>query len=83
MAFHPRSLATTNRISVDLFFLQLLRCFNSLRNRCQIQRQHFLEVGFPFGYLRVTAPKVLAATFRVLVRPSMFLIPRHSSDALI
>ena len=46
-------------------------------------RQYFLEVGFPFGNLQVTAPKALTTTFRVLIRPSKFLIPRHPSDALL
>ena len=51
-------------------FLQVLRCFSSLRSpRVARWRNRFRRVA-PFGHLRVYAHLPLAAAFRSLSRPS-------------
>ena len=68
----PRSLATTGGIIVYFLFLQVLRCFSSLRlpphpcvddsaSRCRV---------VPFGNPRITGHLHLPAAYRSLSRPS-------------
>jgi len=46
---NPRSLATTNGISVDFFSYSYLDV--SVHCVIHVKRQYFFEVGFPFGDL--------------------------------
>ena len=77
----PRSLATTGGIIVYFLFLQVLRCFSSLRwppalrdgtpSRCRV---------FPFGHPRIKGYLLLPAAYRSLSRPSS--PPRAKASAM-
>ena len=65
------SLATTQEIDLFFLFLQVLRCFSSLRCLAYIMRAQPSTVRVaPFGHLRIEACLQLPAAFRSLPRPS-------------
>ena len=68
----PRSLATTGGIISYFLFLEVLRCFSSLRsppNLCQDNSPSDYWV-VPFGNLRVKGHLHLTGAYRSLSRPS-------------
>ena len=68
----PRSLATTRGIIVYFLFLEVLRCFSSLRSppySCMDDRPSDGRV-VPFGNPRVKGYLLLTAAYRSLSRPS-------------
>ena len=71
-----RSLAATRAISVDFFYLRVLRCFTSPR---LASRTYWIQHGTsrhdagwvaPFGHLRINACLRLPEAYRSLPRPS-------------
>ena len=68
----PRSLATTGGIIIYFLFLEVLRCFSSLRsppNSCLDDSPSDCRV-VPFGNLRVKGYLHLTEAYRSLSRPS-------------
>ena len=68
----PRSLATTGGIILYFLFLEVLRCFSSLRSphrRCSDDRSSACRV-VPFGNLRIKGHLHLPGAYRSLSRPS-------------
>ena len=68
----PRSLATTGGIICYFLFLEVLRCFSSLRSppdQCQDNRPSACWV-VPFGNLRIKGYLHLPEAYRSLSRPS-------------
>ena len=68
----PRSLATTGGIISYFLFLEVLRCFSSLRSPPYIHRDSRPSDGWvvPFGNPRITGYLLLHAAYRSLSRPS-------------
>ena len=68
----PRSLATTGGIISYFLFLEVLRCFSSLRSPPYIHRDSRPSDGWvvPFGNPRITGYLLLPAAYRSLSRPS-------------
>ena len=68
----PRSLATTGGIIVYFLFLQVLRCFSSLRSPHYICNDNSPSDYWvvPFGNPRVKGHLHLTAAYRSLSRPS-------------
>ena len=77
----PRSLATTGGIIVYFLFLQVLRCFSSLRwppaLRDNVSSRHWVV---PFGNPRIKGHLHLPAAYRSLSRPSS--PPRAKASAM-
>ena len=75
----PFSLATTKGITICFLFLQVLRCFNSLR--CLLMKYVFFHKMLthdgkrvsPFGNLRIFVYLRLPEAYRRLLRPSSAL----------
>ena len=67
---NPRSLATTCGITCCFLFLQVLRCFSSLRLLLIIGDVSSTHRVTPFGYLRIKGRLHLPEAFRSLPRPS-------------
>ncbi len=68
----PRSLATTGGIIVYFLFLQVLRCFSSLRLPLHLGADNRPSAGWvvPFGNPRIKGHLHLPAAYRSLSRPS-------------
>ena len=68
----PRSLATTGGIIIYFLFLQVLRCFSSLRLPPYKGKDDRPSDGrvVPFGNLRIKGHLHLPAAYRSLSRPS-------------
>ena len=68
----PRSLATTGGIIVYFLFLQVLRCFSSLRSPPYLSMDNYPSGNWvvPFGNLRVKGHLRLTGAYRSLSRPS-------------
>ena len=68
----PRSLATTGGIIVYFLFLQVLRCFSSLRSPLHLGADSRPSAGWvvPFGNLRIKGHLHLPKAYRSLSRPS-------------
>ena len=68
----PRSLATTGGIIIYFLFLQVLRCFSSLRLPPYYRKDDRPSDGrvVPFGNLRIKGHLHLPAAYRSLSRPS-------------
>ena len=68
----PRSLATTGGIISYFLFLEVLRCFSSLRSPPYIHRDSRPSDGWvvPFGNPRIKGYLLLPAAYRSLSRPS-------------
>ena len=68
----PRSLATTGGIISYFLFLEVLRCFSSLRSPPYINRDSRPSDGWvvPFGNPRIKGYLLLPAAYRSLSRPS-------------
>ena len=68
----PRSLATTRGIIVYFLFLQVLRCFSSLRSPSYLCKNNSPSDYWvvPFGNPRVKGHLHLTAAYRSLSRPS-------------
>lgn len=68
----PRSLATTRGIIIYFLFLQVLRCFSSLRQLSYIGKSNRPSDGqvVPFGNLRIKGYLHLPEAYRSLSRPS-------------
>ena len=68
----PRSLATTGGIIVYFLFLQVLRCFSSLRSPLYSGTDSRPSAGWvvPFGNPRIKGYLHLPAAYRSLSRPS-------------
>ena len=77
----PRSLATTRGIIIYFLFLQVLRCFRSLREppalRDNVSSRHWVV---PFGNPRIKGHLHLPAAYRSLSRPSS--PPRAKASAM-
>ena len=78
----PRSLATTRGIIVYFLFLQVLRCFSSLRSPPHIRVDDRPSGGrvVPFGNRRITGHLHLPDAYRSLSRPSS--PPRAKASAV-
>ena len=78
----PRSLATTGGIIVYFLFLQVLRCFSSLRSPPSDSKDSRPSAGWvvPFGNPRIKGHLHLPAAYRSLSRPSS--PPRAKASAL-
>ena len=78
----PRSLATTGGIIVYFLFLQVLRCFSSLRSPPHIRVDDRPSGGrvVPFGNRRITGHLHLPDAYRSLSRPSS--PPRAKASAV-
>ena len=68
----PRSLATTGGIIVYFLFLQVLRCFSSLRSPLYLNIDNRPSAGWvvPFGNLGIKGHLHLPQAYRSLSRPS-------------
>ena len=67
----PRSLATTKGIIIYFLFLQVLRCFSSLRLPLIYSGVQASPARVaPFGYSRIISCLQIPVTFRSLPRPS-------------
>ncbi len=66
----PRSLAATGGITVCFLFLQVIRCFSSLRLPSLRNGISSIYRVDPFGHLRIKGYLHLPAAFRSLSRPS-------------
>ena len=68
----PRSLATTQGIIVYFLFLEVLRCFSSLRSPPYSSTDNHPSGNWvvPFGNPRITGHLHLPAAYRSLSRPS-------------
>ena len=68
----PRSLATTGGIIVYFLFLQVLRCFSSLRLPLYLSKDNRPSAGWvvPFGNPRINGYLLLPRAYRSLSRPS-------------
>ena len=78
----PRSLATTGGIIVYFLFLQVLRCFSSLRLPLYLSKDNRPSAGWvvPFGNPRIKGHLHLPAAYRSLSRPSS--PPRAKASAM-
>ena len=78
----PRSLATTRGIIIYFLFLQVLRCFSSLRSPPHIRVDDRPSGGrvVPFGNRRITGHLHLPDAYRSLSRPSS--PPRAKASAV-
>ena len=68
----PRSLATTEGIIVYFLFLQVLRCFSSLRSPLHLSTDNYPSGNWvvPFGNPRIKGHLHLPQAYRSLSRPS-------------
>ena len=82
-----RSLAATRAISVDFYYLRVLRCFTSPR---LASRPYWIGGGIstdedggvaPFGHLRINACLRLPGAYRSLPRPSSPIETEASTDS--
>ena len=78
----PRSLATTGGIIIYFLFLQVLRCFSSLRWPLSLRSDDIPSVYqvVPFGNPRIKGYLHLPAAYRSLSRPSS--PPRAKASAM-
>ena len=68
----PRSLATTGGIISYFLFLEVLRCFSSLRSPLYLSRDNYPSGNWvvPFGNPRINGHLHLPQAYRSLSRPS-------------